>query len=175
MEIFGWRVPQVAVPVAHFVKHNPVVAALGGSACLMLAIQQNNQRKTRNIVLQTEQRIADEIHATVDDVRATLRTLDQSWNKDIKAKDELLKTLQMQNIAQTRSVNRLQAALQTCKPTVMRGDEVHHQMTLIAQQLQQQQQQQQVAAAPTMPVIPAVEALPAPPSDAQAPPTETSE
>ena len=58
--------------------------------------------------------LVKEVATYADDTRDTLQKIDEAVNKGIKARDNSLQRMDMQNIEQTRSIDRLITALKSC-------------------------------------------------------------
>ena len=68
-----------------------------------------------SLILQRHQAdYSKEIRPAIMDTLATLSQIEELWSKYTKLKEEHIRQLQSQNIQQTRSMDRLSAALKKC-------------------------------------------------------------
>eukprot|EP00658_Telonema_sp_P-2_P048673 TRINITY_DN37010_c0_g1_i1.p1 TRINITY_DN37010_c0_g1~~TRINITY_DN37010_c0_g1_i1.p1 ORF type:complete len:136 (+),score=28.41 TRINITY_DN37010_c0_g1_i1:94-501(+) len=98
-----------------FGKRNPLIAVCGGTlvACSAVAIHYKN--KSLNCLLDSQQNVTTQLLESSQVTRQQLQQLDAAVTKDLKARDEITRKLELQNVEQTRSVDRLQHALRSCQ------------------------------------------------------------
>jgi hypothetical protein len=95
-------------------KQHPVAAALSATTVIISAMEWTYSQRTQAVLLATMQQLKAESMEVSAQCTARLKELDSNWNHDMRKKDQLIRRLQMQNIEQMRSVDRLNESLSQC-------------------------------------------------------------
>lgn len=95
-------------------KRHPVLYFCGLSASLCVYWELKASRENHHILLSTlanTSRVTDQV---ASELREILKATDVKFAIQMKQRDDLMRKLQLQNVEQTKSVARLQAALRLC-------------------------------------------------------------
>ncbi|KAG8344976.1 hypothetical protein ERJ75_001457100 [Trypanosoma vivax] len=71
-------------------------------------------RSTRATLRETQQRCKATAESAFVRSRELLKGLEEEWARDMKARDGSVRRLELQNVEQTRSIARLDAAMRLC-------------------------------------------------------------
>ena len=95
-------------------RRNPIVCfcIFTTAACTYWEVRA--ARITHIQLLTTQATITRMVDTASSDLRELLRATDAKFQQAMKQRDELTRQLQLQNVEQTKSVSRLQAALRIC-------------------------------------------------------------
>ena len=115
------RLQAYAVQCQVLVRRYPHGAAVALTTTAVTGLYLRSSYATRRLLDATQTSMAKETSATVEACQAKLRAIDEDWNAELKRKDELLQKLHVQNVQQTRSIDRLVSALKVCKITPQMG------------------------------------------------------
>jgi hypothetical protein len=77
---------------------------------------------THAVHIDAQREIREQIEHTSESMRKTTRELDAQITTEVKRKDDLLQRLHLQNVEQSRSIDRLVSSLKACQiPLPRRG------------------------------------------------------
>ena len=108
--------------VADAVVHNPVASAITGTTVVCSAMLWRQYSSTHAVHIDAQREIREQIEHTSESMRKTTRELDAQITTEVKRKDDLLQRLHLQNVEQSRSIDRLVSSLKACQiPLPRRG------------------------------------------------------
>lgn len=97
-----------------FVQQHPVGFAASVSGAFLGSTYYLRSRENHALLMRTQAEMVKKTQETAQCCRQALRQLDQSWGNDLHLKDEICRTLQLQSIAQRRSLEHLFEAVRDC-------------------------------------------------------------
>ncbi|ORC86433.1 ADG1 protein [Trypanosoma theileri] len=71
-------------------------------------------RKTKAVLKQTQENCQAIAERAFVESRQLLKSLEDDWARDMKSRDTSVRRLELQNVEQTRSIARLDAAMKLC-------------------------------------------------------------
>ena len=108
--------PEALQPLLHQAQQAPLLCLLGVTGGCLVAIDWHHNRKSHRIIRAAHDTIMKDVDSTLAEVQQTLSRMEVSWSADLKHKEEHIRQLHQQNVQQTRSIDRLTAALRSCQP-----------------------------------------------------------
>lgn len=98
-----------------FGRRNPLIAMCGGTFVACSAVSIHYKSKSLQCLLESQHNVSKQLSESASTCRQQLQQLDAAATKDLRARDDVTKKLELQNVEQTRSVDRLQHALRSCQ------------------------------------------------------------
>ena len=95
-------------------KANPTATALACTAVGFYTVRTHYMKKTLTHLEQSNRDLQAALKEKKDEVSQRLQLLEEAMKRDIAHRDAFLRKMELQNVEQTRSVDRLQHALRSC-------------------------------------------------------------
>jgi len=106
--------PEALQPALRQFEQAPLLCILAITGTTLIVIDWYHNRKCHNIIHEAHQRVTQDVQDTLKEVHQTLSGMEATWAADLKHKEEFIRQLHQQNVEQTRSIDRLTAALRSC-------------------------------------------------------------
>jgi hypothetical protein len=97
------------------VSAHPLVSGTTATGCVVAFLFWKQYSETYSVLVDTQNTLQQEVDKSLEASRKMLRELDAQLAADLKRKDDLLIRLQLQNVEQKRSIDRLVQALKVCQ------------------------------------------------------------
>ncbi|KPA74768.1 putative mitochondrial ADG1 [Leptomonas pyrrhocoris] len=95
-------------------QRNPTLGATVGTGFLCAFTYWWYASSIRNTLLATQRSCQQMSDQAFHECREMLKAGERSWGTDIRSRDAQVRRLELQNVEQTRSVTRLEAAMKMC-------------------------------------------------------------
>ncbi|CCW60208.1 unnamed protein product [Phytomonas sp. EM1] len=96
------------------IRQNPALGSVVGTGAVCGFIYWWYNTSIRSTLLQTQHNCHIITEKTLQECREMLKSVETNWGVDIRSRDTHVRRLEIQNVEQTRSVARLEAAMKTC-------------------------------------------------------------
>lgn len=106
--------------LARAASENPVAAASVGTGAVVSFLFWRQYRASTTILMEAQAAMHAETERSTEASKKTIRDLEAQLAVELKRKDDLLQRLQVQNVEQSRSIDRLLGALRVCDVDVPR-------------------------------------------------------
>ena len=123
MEILGFKIPDVTSNLLRLASRYPSGVLIISTIAATTLMHLRSTAASSRLLVASQQECLFITEKAVVDCKGLWKEFDAVWNEDLMKRDALIRQLQLQNVEQTRSVDRLQDALRTCAPVLQRGGE----------------------------------------------------
>lgn len=96
------------------IQSNPTLGAAVGTGALCVFTWWWYASSTRNTLVRTQATCRQISSEAFQDCREMLKKCESHWDADVRSRDTQVRRLELQNVEQTRSVGRLEAAMKMC-------------------------------------------------------------
>jgi hypothetical protein len=105
----------VAASAKRIATASPVATVVGVTGVVAGFLFWRQHSATQRMLLGTQAAMQAETTRALETTRRTLKDMDAQLSADLKRKDDLLQRLHVQNVEQSRSIDRLVKALKACQ------------------------------------------------------------
>ncbi|ESL06038.1 hypothetical protein TRSC58_06294 [Trypanosoma rangeli SC58] len=93
---------------------NSMLAVCVATGCMSAFVYLSYARSSLAILRQTQENCQGIAENAFVQSRKLLKSLEEDWAQDMKSRDDSVRRLELQNVEQTRSIARLDAAMKLC-------------------------------------------------------------